>query len=266
MQFKITLNASGRNSTIPINYQYPLSAALYKIIAKGDQDYACFLHETGYGRGFKLFTFSDINCPFVIKGDRLCLKKGELSLHVCFHIPEAMENFVKGLFASENIDIADKKSKASFRVASVETLPNPLGSHTDNEIVSMEVRPLSPIVSAIPNKRGFDDYLSPDDPRFTERLIFNWRSKIEDCYDKATANDALLMMEMISAERPFKSRLVTIKADTEDETKIRGWMSFGLKVTAEKRFVELLLNAGTGVYNAQGMGCVGVIDGKNKNT
>lgn len=201
MRFKITLNANGRNSTIPINYQYPLSAALYKIIAKGDQDYAYFLHDTGYGRGFKLFTFSDISCPFVIKGDRLCLKKDELTLHVCFHIPQAMENFIKGLFASENIAIADKKSKASFQVVSVETLPNPLGTRTDNEIISMEVRPLSPIVSAIPNERGYDDFLSPDDPRFTERLIFNWRSKIEDCYDKATANDALLMMEMISAER-----------------------------------------------------------------
>jgi CRISPR-associated endoribonuclease Cas6 len=58
---------------------------------------------------------------------------------------------------------------------------------------------------------------------------------------------------------PFQSRLITIKADTPEATRIRGWMNFGLKVTGERRFVELLINAGAGVYNAQGMGYVEVI-------
>lgn len=66
------------------------------------------------------------------------------------------------------------------------------------------------------------------------------------------------MMEVIPAKQPFKSRLITIKADTPEQTKIRGWMNFTLKVTAERRFVELLLNAGVGVYNSMGSGCVGV--------
>ncbi len=225
---------------------------------KGNTTYADFLHNTGYGRGFKFFTFSDINCPFEVKGDRLRLKKDELTLAVCFHVTEAMESFIKGLFTSEKIDIADKKSKASFQVASVETVPNPLSMYNESEIVSKLLKPLSPIVSGVPNDKGNDDYLEPSDPRFIERLLLNWRSKIEDCYDKATANGALLMMEVIPTKHDFKSRLITIKADTEAETKIRGWVNFELKVTAEKRFVELLLNAGLGLFNAQGMGCVEV--------
>lgn len=257
MHFKITLKTIERNSIIPINYQYPLSAALYKIIAKGNEQYADFLHDKGYGRGFKFFTFSDINCPFDIKGDRLYLKKDELSLHVCFHIPEAMESFIKGLFASESIDIADKKSKASFQVTSVETLPNPLAINKDNEIISKRLYPLSPIISGIPNERGHDDYLAPDDSKFVQNLVYNWRSKITACYDEPTANGALLIMEIIPKKTRFKSRLITIKAGTKEETKIRGWVNFDLQITAEKRFVELLLNAGAGLYNAQGMGCVG---------
>lgn len=43
MQFKITLKAIQQNSIIPINYQYPISAALYRIIANGDQEYADLL-------------------------------------------------------------------------------------------------------------------------------------------------------------------------------------------------------------------------------
>jgi len=41
-----------------------------------------------------------------------------------------------------------------------------------------------------------------------------------------------------------------VKAGTEAETKIRGWMNVDLSVTAEKRFIEILLNAGVGVYNS----------------
>jgi len=256
MRFKITLQAKESNCVIPINYQYPLSSALYKIIAKGNERYAEFLHNTGYGKGFKFFTFSDIRCPFEINGDRLYLKKDKITLTVCFHVPEAMESFIKGLFASEKIDIADKKSKASFQVVSVESLPNPMASYKENEIIPIQLTPMSPIVAAIPNDKGHDDYLAPDSAQFVENLIYNWRSKIAACYDEDTAISALVLLEIVPTKHTFKSRLITIKADTNEETKIRGGTNFNLKATAEKRFLELLLNGGAGLYNAQGMGCL----------
>jgi CRISPR-associated endoribonuclease Cas6 len=288
LRFKITLNLESSSNAIPINYQYPLSSALYRIISKGDAKYAEFLHQTGYGKGFKFFTFSQINCPFKISGDRLLLQSSQLNFEVAFHLPQAMESFIKGLFQSEKIDIADKKSRASFTVKSVESLPNPLQSYKDNEIVSLHLKPLSPIVAGLPNDKGHYDFLDPKDPRFTESLIYNWQSKIEVCYDEAMPNDrrntgafpdnrevlavrdvetlhcnvstgALLLMDTLLQKQSPKSRLITIKADTEQETKIRGWLNFELKVTGEKRFVELLLNAGCGVYNSMGCGCVEVV-------
>ena len=48
MRFKISLHTT--DSVIPINYQYTLSAAIYKTIAKGNAEYAALLHETGYGK------------------------------------------------------------------------------------------------------------------------------------------------------------------------------------------------------------------------
>lgn len=265
MKFKITLNAISGN-ILPINYQYPLSAALYRIIEKGDAEYSQFLHEKGYGKGFKLFTFSQLNVLFKIESiskyrkDRMRLLNNEASFQVAFHLPEAMESFVKGLFQSEQIDIADKKSKMSFSVKSVESLPNPLQEHKENDIVNVQLKPLSPVVVGLPNEKGNYDFLDPEDERFTESLLYNWRTKIATCLDEQTAITALLMMEVLSMKTPFKSRLITIKSDTEKETRIRGWMNFGLQVTGEKRFVELLLNSGVGVYNAQGMGCFEVVD------
>ncbi len=240
----------GSESVIPVNYQYPLSAAIYRIIAKGDAEYASFLHERGYGKGFKLFTFSQLQVPFKIVGDRLRLLGIEASFQVAFHLPQAMESFVRGLFQSEEIVIADKKSKSRFTVKYVESLPTPLQRNGERELINVELKPLSPVVAGLMKEDGKYDFLTPGDPGFAESLIYNWRSKIETCFDLETASGALLLLEVVFFKNPPKSRLMTVKADTEAETKIRGWMNFGLEVTGEKRFMELLLNAGVGVYNS----------------
>jgi CRISPR-associated endoribonuclease Cas6 len=260
MQLLLTLSSFSKEACIPINYQYPLSSAIYRIIAKGNAEYANFLHETGYGKGFKLFTFSQLNVPFKVTGDRLRLLGSEVSFLVAFHLPQALENFVKGLFQSEQIDIADKRSRAGFTVKSVESLSNPLQQYRENEIINIHLNPLSPVVAGLHNEKGNYDFLSPEDSRFTECLVYNWRSKIAACYDEETAASALLMVQLFLSKKPFKSRLITIKAGTPEETKIRGWMNFGLKVTGERRFVELLMNSGCGIYNSViGGGCLEVV-------
>ncbi|MGB3454028.1 MAG: CRISPR-associated endoribonuclease Cas6 [Moheibacter sp.] len=259
MRFKIILNSTTRNANLPINYQYPLSAAIYRILAKGDTEYAQFLHEKGYGKGFKLFSFSQLDLSFKIEGDRMKILSDEVTFQIAFHLPEAMENFVKGLFKSEKIEIADKKSKVSFNVKSVESLPSSLQSYKENEIIEIQLKPLSPIVVGLRSDDGKYDFQSPDNIEFADGIIYNWRNKIESCFDEQAAASAFLLAEIIPMKTQFKSRLITIKSGTKEETKIRGWMNFGLKVTAEKRFAELLLSSGAGVYNAQGMGFVEVV-------
>lgn len=257
MRLKLTLSACDSVPIIPINYQYPLSAAIYKVIQRANDEYAAFLHEKGYGKGFKLFTFSDLRCPFRISDDRLILANEPVTFQVSFHLPDAIENFIKGLFQTETINIADKKSKASFRVASVESLKNELDTYASNQIVSTEVQVLSPVVVGLPNERGNYTFLEPNDQRFTEVLIYNCREKIKTCFDATIAENAILMIEILKNKYPPKSRLLTIKSDTPQQTKIRGWSNFRLKVTAEKRFIDVLMNCGVGVYNSMGCGMVG---------
>lgn len=262
MRFKLTLEATEGNLVIPINYQYPLSSAIYRIIAKGDKEYASFLHERGYGKGYKFFSFSDIKCPFKIQDDRLVLKQNTLEFQIAFQLPEAMQHFVQGLFASEEICIADKKSKQSFKVKSIETIPNLFSSKNQNEILSIEVKPFSPLVVGEKNERRHYDYLKPEDLRFLDSFIMNWREKIKAFYDLETANTALLMVEPKFYLKGSRPRLITIKDNTEAETKIKGYINFKIAITAERRFIDLLLNVGGGLYNAQGMGFLEVIDEK----
>lgn len=138
MRFSLLLNSKNKQ-IIPINYQYPLSAAIYKIIKDADKEYAEFLHETGYGKGFKLFCFSDLRGKFKAEGDRLKLLNDRISFEISFHLPEASQNFIKGLFMSQQMDIADKKSQVSFIVQTVETLPNPFKNKSDKELVQVRL-------------------------------------------------------------------------------------------------------------------------------
>jgi len=115
------------------------------------------------------------------------------------------------------------------------------------------------IVAGLPDESRKYKFLSPDDPQFRESLVYNWRSKITTCYDENTAQSAILLMEILPVKLAFKPRLITVKADTPEETKIKGWLNFELKITAEKRFIELLMNAGVGLHNAMGCGGVEVL-------
>src|SRR5438552_18978688 len=101
MRFQLRLFAIdvGSSNELTLNYQYPLSSAIYKIIQRADDRFSAFLHDVGYGnkhQRFKLFTFSDISTPFKIAGDRMRLLTSSAELTICFHVPVAAENFIKG--------------------------------------------------------------------------------------------------------------------------------------------------------------------------
>ena len=260
MRFKLVLETLGGDKILPINYQYPLSSAIYKILAKADAEYASFLHTEGYGKGYKFFCFSDIRCPFKIEGDRLYLKENTIEVHIGFQFPEAMRNFVQGLFASEKIDISDHKSKQSFIVKSIESKINPLEEFKDNEFVNLTLKPMSPLVVGLKNDRWHFDYLSPEHSRFVELFTYNWREKIKTFFGESIATNALLIVKPLFYKMPCRARLITIKQGRPEETKIKGYINFKLEVQAERRFLDLLLNVGGGLYNSQGMGYLEVIN------
>ncbi len=266
MRLLLTLQAQEARPVIPINYQYPLSAAIYKILDRADGVYAAFLHDTGYSKRdsakrFKLFTFSDLRVPFAPpKNDRLYLKGREAKLTVCFQVPEAAENFVKGLFLHQELDIADKVSKATFIISQVEAMDNglPAGPHP-----TVWLQPISPVVTGRKNERGHYDFRSPLDEDFTACLRYNWVEKyLAACPDaSATAQELSdsLAIEVALLASPPQERRPIIKAGTPEETKIRGYMRFRLKVTGPREVIEVGLNAGVSLYGSQGMGGVEMI-------
>ena len=262
MRFLLQLTSTRPNQRISFNYQYSLSAAIYKIIERADETYANFLHEDGYGTGgksFKFFTFSDIRTPFTNDGDCMQMTTNNAFLTICFHIPGAAESFIKGVFLNQQIDIADSVAKATFTIQQVIAEKMPVIS--DNKEIELHLS--SPIVVGRHNERGNYDYLSPEDADFASLLITNLISKYAACYNaeeqELQALKSLITIRPIYFRHPPKSRLIAIKKGTPAASGIRGFYKFRLLIKGPEKLIALALNAGLGMHNSQGMGCVEIV-------
>lgn len=62
-KLKLSINKEKFGNALPYSYQYELSAYIYHTLAKGDAQYATWLHENGFklkGKQFRLFSFSNM--------------------------------------------------------------------------------------------------------------------------------------------------------------------------------------------------------------
>lgn len=266
MRLKVILTSQNEDAIIPINYGYPLSAVIYRILRKADKEYADFLHEKGYARhnslkAFKLFTCSDIQAPFRITGNRIHLLTREITFTVSFHIPLAAEGFVKGLFLQQEIEIADRSSRAVFLISGVELIPSvfPASANKD-DVHELLLHPVSPVVCGFKKDSPYYKYLSPQDDDFTWLILRNWKEKYAALHgmEKTESDFSDVTLKVILYNNPPKSRLVTIKAGTPAETKIRGYTNFRMLVRGRQEVLELLLDAGVGLYNSL---CMGAVEG-----
>lgn len=110
-----------------------------------------------------------------------CLFANDCAYRTSFLHKSGHEKSIK----SETIGFADKG-----------TLDCLLAKYPDNEIIYEQLKPFSPMLAVIPRKEKKDVYLPPKDHGFVENIIYNWRSKIESCYDPSTESGILLVAKV----------------------------------------------------------------------
>lgn len=255
MRIRLTLyiKKSENGTLLPCNYQYPLSSVIYKILNEGNSEFAAWLHDKGYLteelKSFKMFTFSNLLIPKLkIFEDRLNILSDEIQLIISFYPIEAIEAFVMGLFKDRRFILGDKRSRVSFEVIVVERLP-------DIEFSSaMEFQTLSPLfIEEKETESRNTKHLSPANPNFAALLHYNLLEKYRAFYQKEPDQSWTVTQVRLSSEP--KAKIITIKADTPQQTKVRGFMC-NLELTGEPELLKLGYYAGFGRGNAQGFGCV----------
>lgn len=257
VRIEIKLLNPGRQ-TIPVNYQYPVSAWIYKTISKGNHAFADFLHSKGFGengKSYKFFTFSWLEFPpkgFKIEGDRLHLLQPHAAIEISFLAPEALQHFVVGLFHSQIFSLGDKVSRADFQVVNVSSLAVPSFSET------MHYRTLSPILlSKSREGKRAAAYLSPADTGYAALFCNNLVNR----YKTAKASGLLPDAGIIKSEElrcsfdvgSIKQNGIIIKANTPAQTKI---IAYHCNFSLSAPFIihQLGYLSGFGEKNSLGLG------------
>jgi CRISPR-associated endoribonuclease Cas6 len=268
MRIRLTLRPAHHSLSIPLNYQYYLSAAIYRWIERSSRDYALFLHERGFSpegmvRSFKHFCFSQLIVPRrkIVDG-RMVLESSIVEWFVSMPVEESLQHLVVGMFEKREFYIEQEENR--FLIEQVETLPEPEWKET------MKFRMLSPTTVSIPEKRHgklWPCYLLPDDPRLSNALSSNILNKYNSlCRSNFSSTSSVDMNvdlqfqctldQQFITDRggPSKiTKLITIKAGHEDETKVRGFMC-PITLEGNIELIKLAYESGLGEKNSLGFG------------
>ncbi len=264
MRFKLILERTCSGRFIPINYQYELSSAIYRIVDQADSEFAEFLHRQGYranGKPFRLFTFSRL----FFKGSKVLTESAriehfgrEATFEVSFLVDRIAEEFIRGIFLNQEIYLGDKISGTTYQVQRIEAVASPMFLST------MHYRCLSPILIKRKRKSGGEDYLSPLEEGYADVLLKNLLSKSLAMSLVTSTNEVGLSNELPDLKLAVKGKVfkngVTIKQLTPQQTKLIGY-SYEFELTAPIELQEIGYYAGLGHLGSQGFGCVGVKGG-----
>ncbi|WP_321517163.1 CRISPR-associated endoribonuclease Cas6 [uncultured Bacteroides sp.] len=254
MRFRLALNVEKHifGNRLPLNYQYELSGVIYKILSLANAEYATWLHDNGFTfdtKQFKLFTYSRLEIPaYTIEKEfaRLRINCDTVEWYISFLPEESTEKFVEGVFMNQAFQLGDCKSKVQFRVQSVQVLPYP---QFEKE---MTFETLSPICVSLKNSIGKTDYLSPLDERSKESILFSLLNRYHAFYGKPYSGSLDFKFDVLNTP---KSTLVTFKAYTQNESKVKGYMC-KFRMNADPELMKIAYESGVGMKGSQGWGMV----------
>lgn len=251
MRFQITFNRTGKQRMLPMDYQYYVSAWIYKVLKQADEEFARFLHEKGYGKSdtkfYKLFCFSRLNFgkPKLWKEKKLFeITARSITLNVSFDVPDAASTFIKGLFMEQEFYLGSKFNGLDMKVSNVAVLPDPDFEKT------MHYRLQSPwVVSYQPDNNKPADYLKPEDEGFYELSVKHIAEKFRDTRLKELSED----MISFTPTTKYKRSGFLIKPETPQETRVVGNI-FDFELIAPVDVHQMVWNAGISEKSTLGFG------------
>jgi len=256
MRFRITLTFTQPAPILfPIDYRFALAAAVYRVMENGDAAYSQWLHDTGFADGSKRFKFFTLS-PFRFRKTELIKERRALKVtgneaeftFSTLQLPMA-EKFIEGLFAKQQMTIAQLGHVVHMVVKSVEKLPDPVFSN------NMTFTATTPIVVSYRDRavHRYEQFLPPRDVRYASLLERNLNEKLSIASQSGLslppADDTPFSFTLLN--EPRKRAFDIIKGNSEHPiTNIGYTYTFNLKAPAA--LIEMGYRAGFGEQNSFG--------------
>lgn len=261
MRLQLNIRAD-KNNKISVNYNYALSAAIYKLLKFGSKEFTEFLHDVGYknaGKTYKLFSFALRFDKFRIKYDVITLLEQSCQLIISSPlIKEFIQNIVIGSFHEQKIEVVDNRIKTVFNIEQIETLPEPQ-LNTEEKFIMLSPLILSTKVKN--NDRLEQYYFRYNDPisEINRVLNNNLLNKYELLYNKKYEGDGVTLKwdkKYINKMERVKKRItkkVTIRKDEHLKIDLIG-NQLPFEIKGDKELIKVGYDCGFGEKNSLGFG------------
>ncbi|MCS3901886.1 CRISPR-associated endoribonuclease Cas6 [Methanococcus voltae] len=243
MRISINLKCE-KNTTIPFNYQYQLSTALYNCMYDNNKEFAENLHKS---KDFKFFTHSWLFMPNskVGKNGIIC-KDGNAFFKVSSPNDELMTHLLQGLFKVGYMQINNTK-------LDVVGVLNEKGYNSNIK----KMKTISPVLlrtkkerNGIDNTEGlkiYDILPQENSEKFHENLKNNLKRKYSLFYDKDYENCDLDFDINISEA---KSKRVKIKDSFQRCSNLK------FEISGDEDLIKFAYECGLGELNSMGFGMI----------
>ncbi|AFH48903.1 Putative RAMP superfamily DNA repair protein [Ignavibacterium album JCM 16511] len=260
MRLKIELHTNHTRS-LPFNYHYQFSSAIYLLLKFGSPEFSDFLHNIGYkvnGRQYKLFSFAVKFEQYKTTQREIILESPRLNLTVTSpKIDEFIKNFVIGSFERTFFNISIGGSEHKFLIRNMELLPEP------DFINEMSFTMTSPMVlSTLKEFNGKTStyYLRPDDIDEINRILTqNLRNKFELLNGKTSEGEVTLEWNEDFVKRhPRITKKITINEFGKYPVDVIG-IQAPFRITGDADLIKTGYQCGFGEKNSMGFGMVEVV-------
>lgn len=249
---------------LSFNYNYSLSAAIYKLLNFGSPEFSSFLHDIGYesnNKYYKFFTFALQLEKTSFNKKYLILDSPNASLYISSPlVDDFIKNFVIGTFEKQSIEIYAEGIKTTFNIITTEILPEPIITN------KMNFKMITPMVLSTQinfNGKLNTYYFRVDDDlkKINKVLNQNLINKYEAIYNKKYEGKGIELTwdydYMVKAAKTNKklTKKVSIIKDYESPIEVVG-MFCPFEIKGDTELTKVGYEAGFGSQNAMGFGLV----------
>ncbi len=253
-----------KDSQLIVNYNYPLSAAIYKFLRFGSKEFSDFLHDIGFksaGKTYKLFSFALRFDKFKINDQHIHLLEPNASLIISSPLVEQfIQNFIIGTFQEQQIELKQSGIKTIFTVEQIESLPSTFFQD------KMKFIMLSPMILSTKQKYNGklkQYYLRYNDPidEINHVLNGNLKNKFKLIHDKAYNGKGVKLswdenyIERMRAKKKRITKKVTIRKGSYLKIDLIG-NQLPFEIEGDKDLIKVGYECGFGEKNSLGFGLV----------
>ncbi len=267
MRLIINLKVRG-DKVIPLNYNYFLSSAIYRLLRFGSPEFAEFLHEKGFvnsGRKYKLFTFALRFEKFKINNHRIRLIKPAATLIISSPlIEDFLKNFLFGAFGESELRLFTKETEAVFTIEQI--INKPHLNINDEQVKFILLAPMILSTKKVINGKLKQYYFRYYDQieELNSVLNANLINKYEILHNtKYVGKGVKIKWDKNYINRKITNgKKLTKKITIEKSTKIKIDLignQIPFEISGDKELIEVGYQCGFGEKNSMGFGMVDVV-------